>query len=82
MRTLKMLSALFAVVAAIAAAIVPASYANPEIAKKTKKACAYCHSSKTAKEYSKKDLTAAGKYYKEHQSLEGYKEEAKPTKKP
>ena len=82
MRTLKMLCALLAVVAGMAAAIVPASYANPEIAKKTKKACTYCHSSKTAKEYSKNDLTAAGKYYKEHQSLEGYKAEAKPTKKP
>jgi hypothetical protein len=39
--------------------------------KTTKKACAYCHVDSKAKP---KELTGAGKYYKEHKSLEGYTE--------
>ncbi len=43
--------------------------AKPEYAKKEGKACTYCHPAGKFKE-----LTAAGKYYKEHNnSLEGYK---------
>jgi len=42
--------------------------AKPEYAKKEKKACTYCHPAGKMKE-----LTDAGKYYKEHDhSLEGY----------
>jgi hypothetical protein len=47
------------------------SYAKPEYVKATKKACVYCHVDSKAKP---KDLTEAGKYYKEHKSLEGYTE--------
>ena len=45
------------------------SYGKPEYTKATKKACTFCHVDFKAKP---KDLTDAGKYYKEHQSLEGY----------
>jgi len=48
--------------------------AKPEYSKKEKKACTYCHSSKSPKDYSGKDLTDAGKYYKEKKTLVGYKE--------
>ena len=45
-----------------------ASFAKPEDTKKTKKACTFCHvSAKGGKE-----LTDAGKFYKEKQTLEGY----------
>jgi hypothetical protein len=48
------------------------SYGKPEYMKQTKKACAYCHIDSKAKP---KDLTEAGKYFKEHNnSLDGYKE--------
>jgi hypothetical protein len=44
------------------------SFAKPEDTKKTKKPCTFCHvSAKGGKE-----LTDAGKYYKDKKSLEGY----------
>lgn len=45
------------------------SYAKPEYVKETKKGCTFCHvdAKKTPK-----DLTAAGKYYKEKKTLDGY----------
>ena len=43
--------------------------AKPEYSKKEKKGCTFCHV-----KMGSKDLTDAGKYYKEHNhSLEGYK---------
>ena len=45
------------------------SYGKPEYTKATKKACTFCHVDSKAKP---KELTEAGKYYKEHKSLEGY----------
>lgn len=46
------------------------SYGKPEYTKATKKACTFCHVDAKAKP---KELTAAGKYFKEHNnSLEGY----------
>ncbi|HUO28301.1 MAG TPA: hypothetical protein VMU80_03715 [Bryobacteraceae bacterium] len=45
------------------------SYAKPEYVKTTKKACAFCHVDSKAKP---KELTEAGKYFKEHKTLEGY----------
>jgi hypothetical protein len=46
------------------------SYGKPEYVKSTKKACAFCHVDAKAKP---KELTEAGKYFKEHNhSLEGY----------
>jgi hypothetical protein len=47
------------------------SFGKPEYVKATKKACAYYHVDSKAKP---KELTEAGKYYKEHNSLEGYTE--------
>ena len=49
------------------------SHAKVEDTKKTKKPCTFCHV--TAK--GGKDLTAAGKYYKEKGSLEGFTAEKK-----
>jgi hypothetical protein len=46
------------------------SYAKPEYMKSTKKACVYCHVDFKAKP---KVLTDAGKYFKEHKTLDGYK---------
>ena len=47
------------------------SYGKQEYTKQTKKACTYCHvdAQKTPKE-----LKDAGKYFKEHKSLDGYTE--------
>lgn len=45
------------------------SYAKPEYVKETKKACTFCHvdAKKTPK-----DLTDAGKYFKEKKTLDGF----------
>jgi len=57
--------------AACIAAFTSSSYAKPEYTKAEKKACQFCHVESKAKP---KELTAAGKYYQEHNhSLEGYK---------
>jgi hypothetical protein len=47
--------------------------------KQTKKACAYCHTQTMPKKGDPKatDLTDAGKYFKEHKSLDGYVEKKK-----
>ena len=42
--------------------------AKPEFSKKEKKSCTFCHVAN-----GKKELNAAGDYYKEKHSLEGYK---------
>jgi hypothetical protein len=47
----------------------PFALGTPEYSKKENKACTFCHPS-----VGKPDLNDAGKYYKEHHSLEGYKE--------
>ncbi len=47
------------------------SYGKPEYFKATKKPCSFCHVDSKAKP---KELTDAGKYYKEHKSLEGFAE--------
>ena len=44
------------------------SFAKPEDTKKTKKPCTFCHVSAKGG----KDLTDAGKYYKDKKSLDGY----------
>ena len=46
-----------------------ASFGKPEYVKTTKKGCTFCHVDSKAKP---KELTEAGKYFKEHKSLEGY----------
>ena len=48
--------------------------AKPEYAKKEGKACTFCHAKMGSKDVMAKELTDAGKYYKDHNhSLEGYK---------
>jgi hypothetical protein len=52
-----------------------ASYGTVEYAKAAKKSCAYCHEKTVAdKDAMSKNLTAAGKYYKEKKTLDGYVE--------
>jgi anaerobic selenocysteine-containing dehydrogenase len=67
---MKLVRALF--VAAIASGFfLTIAQAKPEYSKKEKKSCTFCHVKVGSKE-----LTAAGKYYKEHDhSLKGYKGE-------
>ena len=48
-----------------------ATYGKPEYAKETKKACTFCH---VNAQKTPKDLKDAGKYFKEHKSLDGYEE--------
>jgi hypothetical protein len=51
------------------------SYGTADYAKATKKACTFCHEKMVAdKDTMSKNLTAAGKYYKEKKSLDGYVE--------
>ena len=53
-----------------------ASYGTMEYTKQTKKACSYCHVQASPKKDDPKagDLKDAGKYFKEHKSLDGYVE--------
>jgi hypothetical protein len=53
-----------------------ASYGTMDIAKTTKKACTFCHEKSVPadKDAMNKNLTAAGKYYKEKKTMEGYVE--------
>jgi len=52
-----------------------ASFAKKEYMVATKKACKYCHVDAMAKDpVQQKALTDAGKYYKEHKSLDGFVE--------
>jgi hypothetical protein len=49
-----------------------ASVARPEYTRKTKKECLYCHPPDSFQ------LTEAGKYYRDHRSLDGYEPKPKP----
>jgi hypothetical protein len=52
-----------------------ASFGKPDYTKATKKQCVYCHAKVSVdKEEMNKNLTAPGKYYHEHKSLDGYQE--------
>jgi hypothetical protein len=55
-------------------ACVSASYATQEYQKKEKKPCTTCHAKVEGKDAMNKNLTAAGKYYHEKKTLEGYVE--------
>lgn len=50
------------------------SYGTTDIAKSTKKPCTFCHEKMVAgdKKAMNENLTAAGKYYKEKKTLDGY----------
>lgn len=54
-----------------AVGLIFASFAagTPEMAKKEGKQCIYCHTA-----VGKPDLNEAGKYYKDHGSLDGFRE--------
>jgi len=50
-----------------------ASFGKAEYVKATKKQCVFCHAKTVAeKDVMTKNLTAAGKYYSAHKSLDGY----------
>jgi hypothetical protein len=52
-----------------------ASFGKPDYTKATKKQCVFCHAKVSAdKDEMNKNLTAAGKYYHEHKSLDGFQE--------
>jgi len=52
-----------------------ASYGNKDAAAATHKGCTYCHEKVSGdKDAMKANLTAAGKYYKEKKTLDGYVE--------
>ncbi len=57
-------------------ALTTASYGTIEYTKQTKKSCAYCHTQASPKKGDAKatELKDAGKYFKEHKSLDGYVE--------
>lgn len=58
-----------AIFGAVAILFAPFSVGTPEYSKKENKQCVYCHTA-----LGKPDLNDAGKYYKEHKTLEGFKE--------
>jgi hypothetical protein len=52
-----------------------ASYGTQDYQKKTGQKCVYCHEKMVGdKETMNKNLTAAGKYYKEKKTMDGYVE--------
>ena len=64
----KILRALL-ITSAVGVLFVPFSSGTPEYSKKENKQCVYCHTA-----IGKPDLNDAGRYYKDHHSLEGYRE--------
>jgi len=54
----------------------PLAIGTPEMAKKEKKRCVYCHTA-----IGKPELNEAGEYYKKHGTLEGYEDQKKDEKK-
>jgi hypothetical protein len=73
MRTFKLVVP--AVLMTIGFFVCTTAYGTPDYAKKEKKTCTFCHGKVEAKEAMPKNLTAAGKYYAEHNhSLDGYVE--------
>jgi hypothetical protein len=54
---------------AVVLLFVPFSAGTPEMAKKENKQCVYCHTA-----IGKPDLNDIGKYYKDHRTLDGYRE--------
>jgi hypothetical protein len=49
--------------------LVPFSAGTPEYSKKENRQCLYCHTA-----VGKPDLNEAGRYYKQHHTLDGYRE--------
>jgi hypothetical protein len=57
-----------AIFAGVALLLSPFAVGTPEMAKKESKQCVFCHTA-----IGKPDLNDAGRYYKEHGTLEGYR---------
>lgn len=74
MRSIMRFLAPASIVAAGAMFIGLPSSASPDLAKKERRDCTYCHTTKTSRE-----LNEAGKYYKKHKTLEGYEQGKKKT---
>lgn len=64
----KILRAL-AILGIVALLFMPFAAGTPEYAKKEDRQCIYCHTA-----IGKPDLNDAGRYYKDHKTLEGYRE--------
>ncbi|HYR43552.1 MAG TPA: hypothetical protein VER98_11050 [Terriglobia bacterium] len=58
-----------AITGAVALVVVPFSAGTPEYSKKENRQCLYCHTA-----IGKPDLNDAGRYYKDHHTLDGYRE--------
>jgi hypothetical protein len=58
-----------AIFGAVAVLFAPFAVGTPEFSKKENKQCLFCHTA-----VGKPDLNDAGKYYKDHKTLEGFKE--------
>lgn len=67
LRPTKLFIAIFSI-ASVIVSFSTSNYSKPVDAKKTGKSCTFCHV-----KYGSKDLTEAGKYYKDKGTLEGYK---------
>jgi hypothetical protein len=63
----KILQLLF-ITAAVTVLFVPFSAGTPEYSKKENKQCTYCHTA-----VGKPDLNDAGRYYKDHHTLDGFR---------
>jgi hypothetical protein len=63
------ISRALAILGGVALLFSPFAMSTPEYAKKESKQCIFCHTA-----IGKPDLNEAGKYYKDHKSLEGYRE--------
>ena len=62
---------IFASILAVVGTLPALTFSKPADSKKTKKPCLFCHV-----KYGVKELTKAGKYYKEKGTLDGFEEAA------
>ena len=69
LRQMRLIKVLVVVLAAVCSAVVfdNSNFSKPADTKKTNKSCVYCHTQSGSK-----DLTEAGKYYREKGTLDGY----------
>ncbi len=69
LRQLRLIKVLVVALAAACSAIVfdTSNFSKPADTKKTNKSCVYCHTQSGSK-----DLTEAGKYYRDKGTLDGY----------
>jgi len=60
---------IFASILAVVGALPAVTFSKPADAKKTMKPCLFCHA-----KYGSKELTKAGKYYKDKGTIDGFEE--------